>query len=222
MKINGWKGYLVLSIFLVSFIVLLWVFDPQNLWFQLIGTLLFAATCSLSVVHMFRLKKKLNDVPFLIRKGDFSITERRPIRIKGNDLSFRFNFTEQHKYNSPDNPDKNLKNQVNKLLGLSTLDIHRNSVRVGWRHIQDNRFMLYAYIYCDFELEIVELQEVKTWEKFHVAIESFKDVTSIWILGDDTTYIDNIGVECKWVVFPYFGGTVPAPHDMYFDIKMKY
>ena len=107
---------------------------------------------------------------------------------------------------------------VNKLFGISYGYHHKNSVRFGW-HYNYGKIQLFAYCYvdgvrkesfiCALETnEIYKLSILKTKDKYFFAV-SGKDVLAQKSITHGTN-MSKIGYQ----LFPYFGGTEVAPHDI--------
>ena len=45
---------------------------------------------------------------------------------------------------------------------------------------------------------------------------------SVTFINDKIMLSTKMERPLEWIVFPYFGGTYPAPHRMEFDIKFEY
>lgn len=221
-NLNGWKGYIFLSGFFLMFVALLWIFPTDNLWFQILGTLAFSVMVFRSFRTAMKLKRNMDDSSMTIRHGKHKIQERRPIKTDGS-LDFEFTFDKSHKYYNAANP-KGMNDQINKLIGLSSAFIHKDSVRIGWRHSDKDRFVLFAYWYENGIRHSEYITNVKAGSLVQGSIKTFDQLHSIkaWIIINDQFLEVDINNICKWIVFPYFGGKHPAPWDMSFDIKLKY
>lgn len=111
----------------------------------------------------------------------------------------------------------------NKLMGLTTLDIHGDSLRLGWRYdpVDDEiELGLYAYIHG------VRVDQYIT----SVAVETVHDVTLSWTEDLLSAEVDGISVEVAgpmahaprvtWVLTTtYFGGDETAPHDIHVEVR---
>lgn len=216
---NNFKHYLFLSLIGLTFAMLLLIFDPMNLYFKWIGFGTFIGISILSFIMSGKLYRELDNYPFVIRKGKHKIIHRRPIKTNGT-LSASFTFDEQHRYYDDSNP-KEMNLHINKLIGLSSLNIHEDSVRIGWRHTKKDRFSIFAYWYRDGKRHSEYLMHIKEGTKMDVQIISMDNFTVINI-NDKASLNIAMKRECNWVTFPYFGGSHPAPHRMQFDIKLNY
>jgi hypothetical protein len=122
------------------------------------------------------------------------------------ELSFRFSFTESCLY------DGSQFDQINKLAGISYGFHHNNSARVGW---EVNSISLYLYCYAggDRTTTLLGNANVGTEYLAHVS-KSGVEVTGVGAAKLDITSSSFWGYR----LYPYFGGTKPAPHDMTIQI----
>jgi hypothetical protein len=117
---------------------------------------------------------------------------------------------------------------INKLIGFSdgTLNHHNNSFRLGWLYSPPkNKIEIYAYVYRDGENERNFLFDVEIFEPVKVDVRCQKDVYRI-VLNDYQVFYakrsTKIRLPYKHMLWPYFGGTVVAPHDIYIQINWLY
>lgn len=93
--------------------------------------------------------------------------------------------------------------QINKLCGFGAILHHRNSIRIGWRYDPINDIIkLYTYEYRKGERIVNPLDEVKINQTKKIKLKSKK----VYWFGCYRYF--------------YFGGKVPAPHDM--KIKLSF
>ena len=154
-------------------------------------------------------KMFLPDNTYLIKEGKHRSTSNISI-INGTNISFSFTFEEEHQYLDEINT-----TQINKLYGLTSTSIHKNSARIGWRQ-EDEEFVCFAYWYLDGDgFNSYELYRAQLGERVDFTIRTGD--TYVFI-ANDVTFITP-GHKCKFLAYPYFGGTIPAPHKMYFEIN---
>jgi hypothetical protein len=113
---------------------------------------------------------------------------------------------------------------VNKLLGLSYGFHHNNSARFGWRADGDS-IEISAYCYKNKKRLIRAIRNVNVETMYIFMIQNFGGYYELTIMSDTGDLIGYAKIskpkttEFGYKLFPYFGGNVPAPHDM--EIYMK-
>ena len=109
---------------------------------------------------------------------------------------------------------KDVPEQINKLYGIVVgWGIHKYSARIGWMY-KDGVMEIYAYWYIDGKRGFKKIGETTAhkYNDYEVEVTSsgysfiFED-TRIFIEGD-------IPDKKTYRLFPYFGGSTPAPQDM--------
>ena len=151
---------------------------------------------------------------YKIAEGDHYSTPRRVGTLKDSPLTFTAVFDSTAIYDSD--------GDLNKLYGFSDCNSlhHNNSARIGWRYYGD-RLELWAYTYAN---------GVRSMEYLTSAITGLPVLCSI--TKGDGFYSVCAGGVCKnvprgntcetgvyYLLYPYFGGDLPAPHDVYIQIK---
>lgn len=160
---------------------------------------------------------------FVIYKGDHYAQPKIIESIQSQSFAFEARFDESAVY---DLGDIALQSNKNKLLGLSDCNSlhHENSARFAWQWF-NNRLEIFGYCYVNGERQesfigIVNLNEFNRYE-----IKIQKD-SYVFILNDLEPVTMHRGNVCDLGVYyklwPYFGGSVAAPHDVHIEIKMKY
>lgn len=111
----------------------------------------------------------------------------------------------------------------NKLMGLSAVDIHEDSIRLGWRYDPEaDAIDLGFYGYRDGVRISEELTSVplETW--FEARLEMTEDHLYASVDGfahEITPGPSGAAVRTTWVVASaYFGGDETAPHDIHIDV----
>lgn len=106
---------------------------------------------------------------------------------------------------------------INKLYGITSIKIHENSARIGWRYIGDEKFEIFAYYY---------VRGIRDW--YLITTVNVDQLVNYSIDVSNNQY--TFGANNKWChvsdtknilaarSFPYFGGNNTAPHKMYFKI----
>jgi len=134
-------------------------------------------------------------------------------------LNFRAYFWENCIYQLTENYD-----QVNKLYGLSQGMHHNNSARFGWRCTDGKKIEILAYCYVNGERIIKPLLKIKPGEWAHCYLDVNEDNYKFKIIAQNgdamvSTIAKTTDFLLGYKLFPYFGGKIPAPHDMRIDIK---
>ena len=140
---------------------------------------------------------------YVIRKGKhFSGFRFHPILFPES-ISFEFMFTNKSKYYSE--PHSQLREQWNKLAGMSLNLSGSESIRLAWRYNCDtNLFEVSEYAHIKGEIKSFPFFTVKAHERHFVSLSKLNEQP-----------FGNIGYK----QFPYFGGKDSAPHDISIYLK---
>ncbi len=144
------------------------------------------------------------------------------------DLYRNFYFREGEHYASPRLSESLQSNRFqdskNKLLGFADCNNlhHENSARFTWQWF-NNQMEIYAYCYVNGERleKFIGVVELKKENRFEIALtpEAY-----LFKLNDQEAVSVKRGNTCTlglyYMLWPYFGGTLPAPHNMSLSIKM--
>jgi hypothetical protein len=155
---------------------------------------------------------------YKIKKGKNS-SGFHVMQFTDNRLQFQAIFNNSAIYSTVDS---NNQADINKLFGFSEeLDgHHENSARYGWNW-DNNKLNIYAYCYANGVVENKFICSIKTDSSYNYEI--FKTNTNYIFVFNGNQIImdrgDNLGVG--YLLFPYFGGTEKAPHDITIKIKTK-
>lgn len=158
---------------------------------------------------------------FVIAEGQHYATPRLYETFHEDKLAFRATFDASAKY---DLGDASLQSNINKLMGFSDCGAHHhaNSARFGWLWNKDH-VAIYAYCYVDSVrihevIGTVDLNEENLYE-----IAATENAYVFFINGEKKAAIEK-GNACeagvRYMLYPYFGGSVPAPHDVHVAIEM--
>jgi len=160
---------------------------------------------------------------FITYKGDHYSWPRLTESLQSNTLTFDARFNETAIY---DFGDLALQSDKNKLMGLCDCNstVHQNSARFAWQWF-NNRLEIYGYTYVNGERQEQFVGVVNVGEFNHYEI-SLTDSHYVFRLnGEEPVYMQR-GKGCRTGMYlklwPYFGGHVPAPHDVLIDIKSNY
>jgi hypothetical protein len=160
---------------------------------------------------------------FNIEEGEHFSTPRLAEMLQSRSLRFKATFNETAKY---DLGDRALQSNKNKLMGFSDCNSmhHENSARFGWQWF-DNKLEIYAYCYVNGERIEKFIGIVNPGEENLYEIE-LKDEAYVFYLNNETAVGVERGSTCEkgifYLLYPYFGGSVAAPHDVRIDISMIY
>ncbi|MGE0590248.1 MAG: hypothetical protein AB7O48_16835 [Cyclobacteriaceae bacterium] len=159
---------------------------------------------------------------FVTRKGDHYAYPRVVESLQSRTLAFDAMFNETAIY---DFGDLALQSNKNKLFGFSDCNSlhHQNSARFAWQWFNE-RLEIYAYCYVNGE-RIEEFVGVVALNEFnHYQIEISEDHYT-FILNNETPVYIKRGNTCErgvyYMLWPYFGGHIPAPHDVQVFIRVS-
>lgn len=168
------------------------------------------------------------DRTFIIKAGNHTAEDRPLTRLTNNKLEFECTFDNSAKYTT-----KDPKNQtdINKLYGFSdcgSSNHHVNSARFGWRWYQD-KLEIHAYVYEDetkqddsdvADSKLIGTVDLNKTYRYSITISNDE---YIFKLGNKPTVTMKRGCTGdsgdKTKLYPYFGGTEPAPQDITIAIK---
>jgi hypothetical protein len=159
---------------------------------------------------------------FVTEKGEHYSTPRLAEMLQSQRLIFTARFDGTAIY---DLGDLALQSNKNKLLGFSDCNSmhHDNSARFAWQWFNE-RLEIYAYCYVDGNrveeyIGTVGINEVNRYE-----IEITADYYVFYINGENIVQIRRSDKVCSkgvyYMLYPYFGGSVPAPHDIQIDLAI--
>jgi hypothetical protein len=140
-----------------------------------------------------------------------------------NKRTFKFIFNRSTEYYIGDNQDA-----LNKLVGFSDggLNHHKNSFRLAWRYNPlKKKIELFSYTYVNGEREARFLTDVPFNTLTTCEVRCLgTDVYRILINGYMVFYekrSTKVKTCYKHMLYPYFGGTVPAPHYISMSLSWK-
>jgi hypothetical protein len=177
--------------------------------------------CLLSTACDLPFEEELTSTQFLIRTGEHYASPRLMEQFNSQKLTFNAKFDESAMY---DLGDPALQSNKNKLMGFSDCNSqhHANSARFAWQWL-NNRLEIWAYCYVNS----VRVEEF-------IATVNLNEEYLYEIVVTGTDYIFYLGGERKvavpraqvcseglnYMLYPYFGGTAPAPHDVRIEIQV--
>lgn len=101
---------------------------------------------------------------------------------------------------------------------------HENSARFAWQWFND-RLEIYAYCYVNGNRVEQFLGTVDIGKENRYEIQVIENAYVFTLNHQESIKITR-SVACStgvyYMLWPYFGGSLPAPHDMHLSIKMVY
>ena len=147
---------------------------------------------------------------FTISEGNHESNERHLGYIKSPFITLQFRANDTWYY--PEVFDTHW----NKLGGIASNQIHQNSVRIAWR-CTDGKILIAIYEYRNGERVITPLGEIDgDWTSVIIELDRNR------IMWREKYYPIGTHEQKGWICYPYFGGNIPAPHDMSFEINFHY
>ncbi len=189
---------------------------------KLINILILLLTLSLNFACTDLLETKEIFETFTIRKGEHSSGARLDF-LERNKLTFKAYFDSSATYEISD---PLMWNAKNKLLGFSDCNVqhHVSSARFAWQWMED-KLEIYAYTYVQGERQeafigTVEINTVNTY-----TIELTTDSYVFYLNNYEPVImprVSNCDKGAYYMLWPYFGGQIPAPHDIEISIAFIY
>lgn len=158
---------------------------------------------------------------FIIREGEHYASPRIVQSLQSNTLSFSAKFNETAMYHFDD---AGFQDSKNKLLGFSDCNSlhHENSARFAWQWYKD-QLEIYAYCYVNGERIEKFIGVVKLHEMNHYQLKVIDDNYVFQLNKQEPVSIKRGNVCDKgiyYMLWPYFGGSIPAPHDVHLSLKI--
>lgn len=179
----------------------------------LLITILLAASCE-------PIDQDMGTRTFLIKTGEHYSTPRIVEFLQSDRLVFDATFDASAKYTFGDRGHQSNKN---KLMGFSDCNAqhHENSARFAWQWFND-RLEIFAYCYVNNERieQFIDVVEIGTSHRYEIVREND---AYIFLLdgGKKATIQRDAGCNrgMYYLLYPYFGGSLPAPHDVTIKVK---
>ena len=158
---------------------------------------------------------------FVIRQGEHYASPRLFERFETQKLSFRATFDESARYTLEDPA---MQSNKNKLMGFSDCSglHHENSARFAWQWY-NSQLEIYAYCYVDSVRIEKFISPVNLNEENLYEIAATDQEYVFYLNGERATTVarkSNCNEGVNYVLYPYFGGSVPAPHNVMIKIEM--
>lgn len=170
----------------------------------LFTSILFIASCS-------KFDEGAKD--YTIKKGSHYVDKRYIQKTK--DITFNFYV----------HPSWTYEPQVDvgwsKLIGLThNMNTRDNSGRIAWRCREGKEIHLAAYFFLNKDRYTYEMGVFEVgWHSGRVWFDGKR--YNIEVNGNHVTHVDELpDTPNTYICHPYFGGTLPAPHDMYFYFEV--
>lgn len=159
---------------------------------------------------------------FVIPKGKHYATPRLVEMLQSDRLIFTAKFDASAIYEFGD---ESLQSNKNKLLGFADCNSmhHENSARFAWQWF-NNQLEIYAYCYVNSERVENYVGTVNINEVNRYAIQLTDSHYVFYLNGEEAVRVDRANRCDKgvyYMLWPYFGGSQPAPHDVRIDISIK-
>jgi hypothetical protein len=159
---------------------------------------------------------------FVIRKGEHYSNTNIVQSLQSNSLIFDATFDVSAQYHFPE---ESFQDSKNKLLGFSDCNSlhHENSARFAWQWLND-KLEIYAYCYVNNQrvekfIGVVNINEVNHYEL------SLRDDHYFFQLNHNENVSIERGNVCStgiyYMLWPYFGGTLPAPHNVTIQLRIN-
>ncbi|HEX2901319.1 MAG TPA: hypothetical protein VHS96_16505 [Bacteroidia bacterium] len=154
---------------------------------------------------------------YTIPKGGHSAEGLRTSLVVGNSmLRFKAKFYPNCIYKPQREPE-----QISKLYGISYGLHHDCSARIGWRS-DGTRIEVLSYVYTARDKrssEHLAFIDVQEWHEFK--LERIGKTARISMDGGPVQTFQLLApAKVGYRLFPYFGGTVPAPHEMWIGVEV--
>lgn len=158
-------------------------------------------------------------VEYTIKKGQF-FADQNPFRpVETEEIKFKVKFDSSAIYKTID-PQNQL--DINKLYGFSDNNEHHHSysARFGWRW-SENALRLFTYVYNKGVVSYTDLGQVAIGSEISCSLKA-TSTEYIFTTGDVVKIMPRESKTPKvkgYILYPYFGGTEPAPHNVKIWIK---
>lgn len=160
---------------------------------------------------------------FLIKEGEHYATHKGVEALQSSTLEFYATFDQTAMYDLGDNA---LQSNKNKLMGFSDCNSmhHENSARFAWQWY-GGKLEIYAYCYVNGARIEQYIGTVEIGEKNKYALRCMPAYYEFRLNNQDAIRIER-GTTCDkgfyYMLWPYFGGAIPAPHDITITIERIY
>lgn len=160
---------------------------------------------------------------YLIRQGEHYATHKGVEALQSNTLEFYATFDRTAVYDLGDNA---LQSNKNKLMGFSDCNSlhHDNSARFAWQWY-GGKLEIFAYCYVNGARIEQYIGTVAIGEKNKYTVRCMPGHYEFKLNNQEVVKIER-GSTCDkgfyYMLWPYFGGAIPAPHDITILIERIY
>ena len=160
---------------------------------------------------------------YLIRQGEHYAELKAVEALQSNTLEFYATFDRTAVYDLGDNA---LQSSKNKLMGFSDCNSlhHDNSARFAWQWY-GGKLEIYADCYVNGTRVEKYIGAVAIGEKNKYTLLRMQDYYAFKLNNQEIVKIER-GTTCDkglyYMLWPYFGGAIPAPHDITILIERIY
>lgn len=188
----------------------------MKLFVRIVVAALLSAACDDPFVE-----EEIAVTRFLIRTGEHYASPRLVEQFSAGKLAFKAKFDESAMY---DLGDPSLQSNHNKLMGFSDCNSqhHVNSARFAWRWY-NNELQIWAYCYVD-SARIEEFVATVSLNKEYLYEIAVTPTSYVFYLDEERKVevpkAQICGEGLSYMLYPYFGGTVPAPRDVRIEIQL--
>jgi hypothetical protein len=159
---------------------------------------------------------------FMIQEGEHYTSPRLVQSLQSNVLTFKATFNETAIYYFEE---AGFQDSKNKLLGFSDCNSlhHENSARFAWQWYHE-QLEIYAYCYVNGVREEKFIGTVKLHEENRYQLKITDDNYIFQLNNLEPVYMpreNSCDKGLYYMLWPYFGGTLPAPHDITIKLKIE-
>ena len=159
---------------------------------------------------------------FVVSEGEHYSSPRLVQSLQSNTLNFTATFNQTAIYQFED---AGFQDSKNKLLGFSDCNSlhHENSARFAWQWYNE-QLEIYAYCYVNGVREEKFLGTVELYKKNKYQLKVIGSNYIFQLNNQEPVYMKR-GNTCDkgiyYMLWPYFGGTIPAPHDVHISLEIE-
>lgn len=158
---------------------------------------------------------------FVINEGNHYSSPRFVETLQSDRLVFEATFDQTAVYSFDTD---GFQDSKNKLLGFSDCNSqhHENSARFGWQWYNDHlEIFAYCYVNGSRVEQFMGTAELNETGRYEIAI---RDDEYVFRFDDNPPVMIQRGAVCDkgmyYMLWPYFGGQLPAPHDVHVAISI--
>jgi hypothetical protein len=160
---------------------------------------------------------------FVTPKGEHYSTPRVVQTLQSNVLAFNARFNTSAKYHFDDDGYQDSKNKLMGFADCNSLH-HENSARFAWQWF-NNQLEIWAYCYVNGNRVEKFIGVANVYETGNFEIHLRDNEYVFYFNNYEPVSIPRWNVCTKgayYMLWPYFGGTMPAPHNVSIDVKINF